>query len=504
MRVFKLLVIMALIFLIQFVSILYSQNDNEDISLGKYRKFYSNVLGEERTICVHLPRDYESSNASYPVIFILYCNAVELYYASSIATMYPLEDMGEIPQFILIGVGNTGQRYRDYLPVPHPNGPGLADNFAKFFKEELIPFVNKNYRTKDYRVVVGPQSSSVFGVYALLKYPALFNAAIVSNPFNPYYRSADVLINLAQNNLKSLEPSNKFLFITYYNNENESFENIALFSRIMDSQKPKKFRYHVNKSSEDVFFEDVFLKDALKMLFEKFEMPKDLKIENLADLKNYYKQVSDFYGFQADIPSLIITFKIDELINRGKFDEASEMLEYALNINPKDTNFLFRKAILSTSLGDLETAVVYYEKMLVIMPNEGVVENRLRTAKKQIAGSVAYRVEKAINTSGLEQGIKVFDEINKQKPEGIYFEEREFNTLGYRFLSRGLKDAALEVFKMNTELYPASANAFDSLAEAYMVKGDNELAIKFYRKSLELNPKNENAAKKLKELATGN
>ena len=500
MRKLKYSVILALILINQSANILLAQKDNEDITLGKYRKFYSKVLGEDRTIFVHLPNDYESSNTGYPVIYLLYCNVVELYYASSIATMFPLADSGKIPEFILVGVGNTGQRYRDYFPVPQQNGPGQADNFAKFFKEELIPFVDKNYRTKDYRVAVGPQSSSVFGVYALLKYPELFNAAIVSNPFNPYYRSADVLINLAQNNLKYLNRSNKFLLITYYDNEKESFENISRFGKIVDLNKPKKFRYVINRSGEEAFHEDVFLKDAMIMLFDRYEIPKELKIESLSDLKNYYKQVSDFYDFQVDIPSLILTFKVDELISRRKFAEASEILEYALKINPKDTNALFRKAMLSTSLGDLETAVIYYEKMKKIMPDDGVLNNRIQEAKKQITGSVAYRVEKAINTSGVDQGIKVFNEINKQKPEGIYFDEREFNALGYRFLSRGLTDAALEVLKMNTELNPASANAFDSLAEIYLLQGNKEMASKYYKKSLELNPNNENAAKKLKEI----
>ena len=131
---------------------------------------------------------------------------------------------------------------------------------------------------------------------------------------------------------------------------------------------------------------------------------------------------------------------------------------------------------------------------------EGMINNRLQTAKKQIAGSAAYSVEKAINTSGLDQCIKVFNEINKQKPEGIYFDEMEFNALGYRFLSRGLMEAALEVFKMNSELYPTSANAYDSLAEVYLMLGNKEMASKYYKKSLELNPNNENAAKKLREI----
>ena len=59
---------------------------------------------------------------------------------------------------------------------------------------------------------------------------------------------------------------------------------------------------------------------------------------------------------------------------------------------------------------------------------------------------------------------------------------------------------AIEIFKLNVEAYPASADVYDSLGEAYKSAGERELAIQNYRKSLEMNPKNENAAKALKEL----
>ena len=61
-------------------------------------------------------------------------------------------------------------------------------------------------------------------------------------------------------------------------------------------------------------------------------------------------------------------------------------------------------------------------------------------------------------------------------------------------------DEALEVFKMNVELYPCSANVYDSLGEAYMNIGDTANAIKNYKRSLELNPENTNAVEMLKRL----
>jgi cytochrome c-type biogenesis protein CcmH/NrfG len=59
---------------------------------------------------------------------------------------------------------------------------------------------------------------------------------------------------------------------------------------------------------------------------------------------------------------------------------------------------------------------------------------------------------------------------------------------------------AIEIFKLNVETYPASANVYDSLGEAYMLNGNKELAVKNYQRSVELSPQNTNAAEILKKL----
>jgi tetratricopeptide (TPR) repeat protein len=75
------------------------------------------------------------------------------------------------------------------------------------------------------------------------------------------------------------------------------------------------------------------------------------------------------------------------------------------------------------------------------------------------------------------------------------------NRLGYDLLYRKkMVKEAIEIFKLNIEVYPEYANGYDSLAEGYMVNGDKELAIKYYEKALEMDPKNTNAVEKLSEL----
>jgi tetratricopeptide (TPR) repeat protein len=64
---------------------------------------------------------------------------------------------------------------------------------------------------------------------------------------------------------------------------------------------------------------------------------------------------------------------------------------------------------------------------------------------------------------------------------------------------RRVKDA-IEILKLNVEMFPQGFNTYDSLGDAYRENGDKQLAIQNYKKSLELNPKNTGAVEKLKKL----
>ena len=59
---------------------------------------------------------------------------------------------------------------------------------------------------------------------------------------------------------------------------------------------------------------------------------------------------------------------------------------------------------------------------------------------------------------------------------------------------------AIEVFRLNVILYPASTYAYESLAEAYEAAGNKALAIKNYERSLQLSPGNTSAEVHLKKL----
>ena len=87
-----------------------------------------------------------------------------------------------------------------------------------------------------------------------------------------------------------------------------------------------------------------------------------------------------------------------------------------------------------------------------------------------------------------------------QKTHQLKLEEDELNTWGYKLIEQKKKKQALAIFKLNTYLFPLSANTHDSLAETYWLLGDTDKAVEHYKKVLGLKPDNKYAKKQLKKL----
>ena len=197
--------VIATIVFINLTYSLFAQTDNSSILSGNYRKIHSNVLHEERIVLISLPEDYSKSDKTYPVLFKLDGDKGNFLQAFS-AAGYLTDMTDNAPDLIIIGIENT-DRNRDMLPDQK------ANNFIQFISTELIPFVNRNYRTNGFRILCGQSLSSLFALYSFLEQPDLFDAYILGS-FGFYKESLAVLFEneLRRNNaLKSIET--KYLFI---------------------------------------------------------------------------------------------------------------------------------------------------------------------------------------------------------------------------------------------------------------------------------------------------
>jgi len=278
-------------------------------------------------------------------------------------------------------------------------------------------------------------------------------------------------------------------------------EYLQKFITTVEKGKKKNFTLVINQLEikEVGVISSPGLKKGLETFFAEYRFPDEIQIDGLEDLKQYYQNLSKKYDYEVDIPEFALIRQGDKLEERQKLEEAKILYEYVVKKYPHDLNSYARLADLHRRWGNYDLAVRYYEQFLERrrMP---FIEGRLNSLKKYLNESAAYAVEKAIVSSGIKAGIAEFQELKSDDQNKLYFSENDFNTLGYNLVTRGMNDAAIEVFKMNVEMNPQSANVYDSLAEAYMKSGNNEKAILYYRKVLELDPDNENAKAMLEKL----
>jgi uncharacterized protein len=205
----QMLIIVSIVLFLLFVNLVMGQNKGDDITIGKYDKLYSKIINEERTVMVSFPSGYESSKEKYPVLYLLDGDV------SSVAeSYYWLNSFGNLfPKMIVVAINNTN-RNRDVLPGLGSEGAG---KFLKFMTEELFPYIEKNYKSDNFRILFGASNAGVFVLYSLLENSNAFSAYIASSP-TVLWRY-DYMVNKIKEVASTKSDLNKLLYIIYGDKE---------------------------------------------------------------------------------------------------------------------------------------------------------------------------------------------------------------------------------------------------------------------------------------------
>jgi tetratricopeptide (TPR) repeat protein len=96
-----------------------------------------------------------------------------------------------------------------------------------------------------------------------------------------------------------------------------------------------------------------------------------------------------------------------------------------------------------------------------------------------------------------ENAMSAFKEIQQKDSLDPSIEESVLNKVGYNYLNQNNFKNAIEIFKINTVLYPKSSNTYDSLGDAYLKIKDTINAIANYNNALSINPENRSSLRML-------
>ena len=145
---------------------------------------YSTVLSEQRDLLIHLPNNYNQNKMhDYPVLYLL---DGQRNFAHTLGTLDLLNQSNMAQEMIVVAIMNT-HRTRDFTPTYDEsyNEWGLsggADNFLDFIDKELMPYINKNYRANNFKIISGHSLGGLFSIYAMHSKPELFQAHFAFSP----------------------------------------------------------------------------------------------------------------------------------------------------------------------------------------------------------------------------------------------------------------------------------------------------------------------------------
>ncbi|QQR88362.1 MAG: serine hydrolase [Flavobacteriales bacterium] len=99
-----------------------------------------------------------------------------------------------------------------------------------------------------------------------------------------------------------------------------------------------------------------------------------------------------------------------------------------------------------------------------------------------------------------DAALQAYTTIKSANPNDEAVDEQALNMFGYQLMNTGRVERARDLFFINMQLYPKSANVYDSYAEACLKLGDKKQALEFYKRTLAMDPKNPNATRIVAEL----
>ena len=164
-------------------------NYNETAHRGtvSYKWYDSNILGINRRLTVYTPYGYETSGKKYPVLYLLHgAGGDEEAWSSMGRAAQILDNLIEQgkaePMIVVMPNGNPNQQAAQTMGLPTTEfnwrEPANANAYVRSLCEEIVPFIQKQYRViakPEKRAIAGLSMGGGHTIAASQLYPSMFD-----------------------------------------------------------------------------------------------------------------------------------------------------------------------------------------------------------------------------------------------------------------------------------------------------------------------------------------
>ena len=279
-------------------------------TIGTAHHIHSSALGEDRSYFVYAPPG--ARGVASPVIVLL--DGEDYHFWLTAAAVRILVDVERMPTALVVAVPTTADRTRDLTPPivsdsalrrRLPPTAGGADRMLQFLADELLPEVERNYRTAPFRVLIGWSLGGLVAAYALLARPEVFQAYIAISPamWWDHERLTDSLVaRLAR------EPRPRGWFYATIGGLEPSFMP-APFQRVeraFREHAPPTLEWQFTVLANEVHFSTPYRStyDGLDAIFRPFRaLPSDsVRALGIAGLDRHWAEMRARFGFPDRTP----------------------------------------------------------------------------------------------------------------------------------------------------------------------------------------------------------
>jgi len=239
----------------------------------------SEILKSERKFAVYLPPNYETSQRSYPVLYLLHgmgddqTGWIQFGEILRIADKAILEGTAT-PMIVIMPDANTEK-------VGYFNQIDGDWNYEDFFFKELMPHVEKKYRIKSekrYRAIAGLSMGGGGSFMYAMHHPELFSSACPLSAYVGPLTVEQLELQLKRNNI---EIADKTKLQSYFEHHNavSLVENLAV-------EKLKSVKWFIDCGDDDFLYEGNSL---VHIAMRKKEIPHEYRVRNGVHSWTYWR-----------------------------------------------------------------------------------------------------------------------------------------------------------------------------------------------------------------------
>ncbi len=318
-----------------------SQADSTPIVLGQHLSIHSEILDEERGLSIWLPRTYSMNLEDFPVLYLLDGST---HFQITTAIVHFLSVNAMIPEMIVVAIDNT-DRNRDLTPASQNQmeiqrlpTQGGADKFQAFIQQELMPWVEMNYQTHPYNILVGHSFGGLFAINTLFTNPTLFDAYIAISPSLQW--SDQALAKQADAYFDTIEELPVTLYMSVGNEGNQLLGGVRKLAGVLDEKAPRDFQWDFKHMPMETHGSVPLrsIHDGLEFVFANWDLRNPMETYNqfgIDAINKFYAEGDRRYKVKRGIPMNTFASLFYNFVRNAQLDEAMSLVQSSLDtLNP--------------------------------------------------------------------------------------------------------------------------------------------------------------------------